>query len=578
MFALRDPRPSPRPAGAAGSPLRQWSQGPLDLAGAQGPGMMRDKRRPSAQLVRRESASTVDTGEWGGGSPREPGPNVTKWDQLPLSLELQHAIVKYGIGPPNKIQQRAVPFLLRGSDIIAQAPPTQERIAAYVIPAIQICLNTLSQRLPMRGPTVLIICTTVDQANQGHKMLRDLGGPIGLRVAISTGGGSDVSGDLRQWAQNAPHVICGTPQRMNALFTAPQGGVSGADVRFLVLDEVDQLIARTLHENVFNVVRLLPPARRTNGAGTPAVSPAAPMTPVHNPFDNPFPGNQASPFQPSVNAVNRRFPAILPNPGIDVSPGVERQTALFSNTVPQDVLNLANAIQMREAVRVLVRRDGNGPHQPGEGGGGHSRPGLKNYYLYLAFTAGGRAEPAPQTPGGGLGIIGSGRGATSAETETSRQWKLDALSELLEDVDVPQAIVYVGGINALESVLYRLVGKGFEAIPLHGDMSQGQRMGAFQKFRVSHGQRQGPTKVLVVYDVPIKAPDVYQVPLVINYDLPKAVEEYSPRVAPAMSNNRGAKDGVVVNFVTATGGDVEMLRSIECFYKYDRHHRPRPGC
>ena len=37
------------------------------------------------------------------------------------------------VGPPNKIQQRALPFLLRGADIIAQAPPTQERIAAYVI-------------------------------------------------------------------------------------------------------------------------------------------------------------------------------------------------------------------------------------------------------------------------------------------------------------------------------------------------------------------------------------------------------------------------------------------------------------
>ena len=37
-------------------------------------------------------------------------------------------------------------------------------------------------------------------------------------------------------------------------------------------------------------------------------------------------------------------------------------------------------------------------------------------------------------------------------------------------------------------------------------------------------------------------------------------------VAPAISNNY-SKPGVVVNFVTATGGDVEMLRSIECFYK-----------
>jgi hypothetical protein len=38
------------------------------------------------------------------------------------------------------------------------------------------------------------------------------------------------------------------------------------------------------------------------------------------------------------------------------------------------------------------------------------------------------------------------------------------------------------------------------------------------------------------------------------------------RVAPAVASNH-SRAGVVVNFVTATGGDVEMLRSIECFYK-----------
>jgi translation initiation factor 4A len=78
--------------------------------------------------------------------------------------------------------------------------------------------------------------------------------------------------------------------------------------------------------------------------------------------------------------------------------------------------------------------------------------------------------------------------------------------------------------------------------------------------------RQPVTKVLIVYDVQVKAPEVSHVPLVINYDLPKAVEEYAHRVAPAIGSNH-SRPGVVVNFVTATGGDVEMLRSIECFYK-----------
>lgn len=38
------------------------------------------------------------------------------------------------------------------------------------------------------------------------------------------------------------------------------------------------------------------------------------------------------------------------------------------------------------------------------------------------------------------------------------------------------------------------------------------------------------------------------------------------RVAPAIASSY-SRAGVIVNFVTATGGDVEMLRSIECFYK-----------
>ncbi|KAF9507358.1 hypothetical protein BS47DRAFT_318222 [Hydnum rufescens UP504] len=241
----------------------------------------------------------------------------------------------------------------------------------------------------------------------------------------------------------------------------------------------------------------------------------------------------------------------------------ERQTALFSNTVPQDVLNLANSIQLREPVRVLVRRDGNVTHTDTT----HGARGLRQFYLYLAFTAGARADPNAGSAGG-AGIIGSGRGATSAETAQAREWKLDALTDLFDDIEVAQAIVHVGGLNSLESVVFKLVSRGLEAVPLHGDMNAGTKLAALNKFRGSNNPIGRPpiTRVLVVYDVQVKAPDVHQVPLVINYDLPKAVEEYAHRVAPAISSSY-SRAGVVINFVTATGGDVEMLRSIECFYK-----------
>ena len=143
----------------------------------------------------------------------------------------------------------------------------------------------------------------------------------------------------------------------------------------------------------------------------------------------------------------------------------KRQTALFSNTVPQDVLNLANAIQLRDPVRVLVRRDGNVTSSESYKSAGG---GLKQFYLYLAFTAsGGRIDNS-----GGLGIIGSGRASipvNTPETAQAKEWKLEALGDLFDDVEVAQAIVHVGNAANLDAVTYKLASRGLDAIPLVSD-------------------------------------------------------------------------------------------------------------
>ena len=380
-------------------------------------------------------------------------------------------INSFSVGPPNKIQQRALPFILRGSDIIAQAPPTQERIAAYVIPAIQIAVVNAVGQPQIRGPSVIMISTTVDQATQAQRMIRDLGGPIGVRSALGVGASStnsdQINHELRLLQQNMPHIICGTPQKLHALFAAP-GGLSGSEVRFLVLDEVDQLIARNLHEFVFNIVKLLPPPRTrplpngTLGASTPG---SASQLSFSTSETNGAPQSLITPFQNPARRLSGISQSL--NPG-DSPPGgasqtIERQSALFSNTVPQDVLNLASAIQLREPVRVLVRRDGNVTQTDTN----QSFRGIRQFYLYLAFTAGGgRADPLNPTATVGLGIIGSGRGASSAETTQAREWKLDALADLFDDVEVTRAIVHVGGMTALDSVVYKLASRGLEAVPL----------------------------------------------------------------------------------------------------------------
>ncbi|KAF6762675.1 hypothetical protein DFP72DRAFT_564006 [Ephemerocybe angulata] len=560
-------RPDLRPNQRA--PLRTYSTGTLELPpvrpldqGLQRPDALMGKRRGSG-LMRRDSSGVIDPQ----GELTRDGPVVSKWEHLALAPELLRSLNKFGIGPPNKIQQRALPFLLRGSDIIAQAPPTQERIAAYVIPAIQVAISNI--RTPNRGPLVIMVSTTVDQATQAQRMIRDIGGPIGVRSALGVGttnASGDLSQEMRLLQQNMPHIICGTPQKLHSLFTSP-GGLIGSEVRFLVLDEVDQLIARNLHEFVFNIVKLLPPPRsRAAGPTTPGVN-----GPTQSPFTSPF-----EPSNPVLNNLQqqnggRRFssmgPGGSPSPSDSIGPAtplaIERQTALFSNTVPQDVLNLASAINLREPVRVLVRRDGGVTNQ--EATQQNSR-GLRQFYLYLAV---GRSDNGA-TPGGsgGLGIIGSGRGSINPETNQAREWKLEALADMLDDIEINQAIVHVGSMPTLDAVVYKLASRGLEAIPFHNEMNPGTKLAALNKFRApGPSMVTRPTlKVLVVYEVQIKSPDVSHVPLVINYDLPKAVEEYAHRVVPAVAPNY-SRAGVVINYVTATGGDVEMLRSIECFYK-----------
>lgn len=57
---------------------------------------------------------------------------IGKWETLGVSGDLLRAIVKYGIGPPSKIQMKAIPCVLSSQDIVAQASAIQERIQCYV--------------------------------------------------------------------------------------------------------------------------------------------------------------------------------------------------------------------------------------------------------------------------------------------------------------------------------------------------------------------------------------------------------------------------------------------------------------
>lgn len=308
--------------------------------------------------------------------------------------------------------------------------------------------------------------------------------------------------------------------------------------------------------------------------------------------------------------------------------GIERQTCLFSNTIPTDVINFSQSLQVRDPVRVLVRREGGTNSQESVSS---VTPGinLKHTYVYLTITGNAQQSGvAPVSVEVGPGTIGSGRiqhgqqgGKTSqqlSEEQTrAKEYKLDMLLKILDDYPLWQAIIHVGSFTMLEAVVYKLQTRNWETLYLTPEMPNAQKKAILQQWRISVSGS-GP-RFLVVFDVNVKPPEVPWSPLVINFDLPRSVEGYAQRAAAAVppasatgsnggngggggggggKKNRGEGrgegraeggasqgqgqsgqvNGVIVSFVQAAGGDVEMLRSTECAYRFKvcLTFRPQP--
>ncbi|KAF9476340.1 ATP-dependent rRNA helicase RRP3 [Pholiota conissans] len=100
------------------------------------------------------------------------------------------------------------------------------------------------------------------------------------------------------------------------------------------------------------------------------------------------------------------------------------------------------------------------------------------------------------------------------------------------------------------SVILRIL--GFAAVPIHGDLSQSQRLGALGKFK------SGNRKILVATDIASRGLDIPSVDVVINYDVPQHSKDYIHRVGRTARAGRSGKSITLVSQY-----DVELLQRIE---------------
>ncbi|KAJ0407529.1 hypothetical protein ATCC90586_002194 [Pythium insidiosum] len=126
------------------------------------------------------------------------------------------------------------------------------------------------------------------------------------------------------------------------------------------------------------------------------------------------------------------------------------------------------------------------------------------------------------------------------------------LAYVLNEVAGQSVLIFAATCNGTQKVTLMLRSLGFQAICLHGQMTQPNRLGALNKFKAKS------RNILVCTDVASRGLDIPSVDVVINYDIPTHGKDYIHRVGRTA---RAGRAGVAVSFVTQY--DVELYQRIE---------------
>src|SRR5438128_12016119 len=172
---------------------------------------------------------------------------------LGLGEAALRGVAAAGFEAPTPIQERAIPVMMAGSDLVAQAQTGTGKTAAFALPLIE----QVDPERPV--PQALILTPTRELAIQVAEAIYTLGRHLGLRV-LPICGGQPVDRQLRSLRRGV-HAVVGTPGRL--LDHLRRGTLDLSAVRLVVLDEADEMLAMGFIEDVETILQALPTERQT---------------------------------------------------------------------------------------------------------------------------------------------------------------------------------------------------------------------------------------------------------------------------------------------------------------------------
>ncbi len=357
------------------------------------------------------------------------------FENLGLLEPIKKALAEEGYSIPTPIQAQAIPFLMKGRDLLACAQTGTGKTAAFALPIINdLAKNHNNSKRKIKA---LILTPTRELAIQIGDSIRSYAKYTPIKYTVVFGGvkqGTQVAA-----IKNGIDILVATPGRLLDLVN--QGFIHLSDLSHFVLDEADRMLDMGFIHDVKRIVKLLPS---------------------------------------------------------------QRQTLLFSATMPDTILDLANSM-LRNPERVEV------------------------------------------TP------VSSTAETISQEVYfVGQNDKNSLLVHLLRSKISSEVLVFTRtkhGANKLVKVLQQN-NIGSEAI--HGNKSQTARQNALANFK------NGKIKVLVATDIAARGIDIDQLKFVVNYELPNIPETYIHRIG---RSGRAGFSGHAISF--CNGEERAYLKDIQ---------------
>ncbi|WP_142783858.1 DEAD/DEAH box helicase [Changchengzhania lutea] len=178
------------------------------------------------------------------------------FQSLGLSEALLKAISKKGYTTPSPIQQKAIPPVLEGKDVLASAQTGTGKTAGFTLPLLHILSENPKEKFrPIRA---LILTPTRELAAQVYANVREYSEFLNLRSAVIFGGVNQKpqAATLRQGID----ILVATPGRL--LDLENQGLLSLKRVEIFVLDEADRMLDMGFLRDIQRVIKMMPEKRQ----------------------------------------------------------------------------------------------------------------------------------------------------------------------------------------------------------------------------------------------------------------------------------------------------------------------------